>query len=197
MDFRAVRFLFCVMCLVKSSPEQSPTKRKNGNKESNSAAIEELKKQMDQIIQDLNLLKEQQALQTVCLKGFKIPGKCFLVDTVKKNFHSANDDCIAKGGILSTPMSGHENDQLQEYVQQTVGPETHIWLGVNDMIKEGEWTDLTGSPIRFKNWESEITHQPDGGRTHNCAVLSSTANGKWFDEDCRGEKASVCQFNIV
>lgn len=33
-------------------------------KESNSAAIEELKKQIDQIVQDLNLLKEQQALQT-------------------------------------------------------------------------------------------------------------------------------------
>lgn len=33
-------------------------------KELNSAAIEELKKQIDQIVQDLNLLKEQQALQT-------------------------------------------------------------------------------------------------------------------------------------
>ncbi len=35
-----------------------------GNEESNSAAIEELKKQIEQIVQDLNLLKEQQALQT-------------------------------------------------------------------------------------------------------------------------------------
>ncbi|XP_058602347.1 fasciculation and elongation protein zeta-2 isoform X3 [Onychostoma macrolepis] len=166
-------------------------------KESNSAAIEELKKQIEQIVQDLNLLKEQQALQTVCLKGIKIPGKCFLVDTTKKSFHAANDECIAKGGTLSSPLSGDENDQLYDYVRQTVGPEGHIWLGVNDILKEGEWTDQTGSPIRFKNWESEITHQPDGGRGQNCAILSSTANGKWFDEDCRGEKASVCQFNIV
>lgn len=34
------------------------------NEESNSAAIEELKKQIEQIVQDVNLLKEQQALQT-------------------------------------------------------------------------------------------------------------------------------------
>uniref|UniRef100_A0A672MYR7 C-type lectin domain family 3 member B n=1 Tax=Sinocyclocheilus grahami TaxID=75366 RepID=A0A672MYR7_SINGR len=157
---------------------------KGAKSDSNSAAIEELKKQIEQIAQDLNLLKEQEALQTVCLKGIKIPGKCFLADTTKKSFHASNDDCTAKGGTLSSPLSGDENDQLYNYVQQTVGPEGHIWLG-------------TGSPIRFKNWESEITHHPDGGRGQNCAILSSTANGKWFDEDCRGEKASVCQFNIV
>ncbi len=119
------------------------------------------------------------------------------MDTTKKSFHAANDDCMAKGGTLSSSLSGDENDQLYAYVRQTVGPEGHIWLGVNDILKEGEWIDQTGSPVRFKNWESEITHQPDGGRGQNCAILSSTANGKWFDEDCRGEKASVCQFNIV
>lgn len=30
----------------------------------NSSAIEQLKKQIDEIVQDLNLIKEQQALQT-------------------------------------------------------------------------------------------------------------------------------------
>lgn len=30
----------------------------------NTAAIEQLKKQIDEIVQDLNLIKEQQALQT-------------------------------------------------------------------------------------------------------------------------------------
>lgn len=134
---------------------------------------------------------------SVCLKGIKIPGKCFLADPIKKTFHAANDDCIAKGGTLSSPLSGDENDQLYTYVRQTIGPEGHIWLGFNDILKEGEWMDQTSSTIRFKNWESEITHQPDGGRSQNCVILSSKANGKWFDEDCRSEKASVCQFNIV
>lgn len=198
MDFKTVKLLFCLFNVVQATMEQSSTKKRNGKKDSvNSAAIEEMKKQIAEIVQDLNLLKEQQALQTVCLKGIKIPGKCFLADTVKKTFHSANDDCIAKGGTLSIPLSVDENDQLFAYVRQTIGPEGYIWLGINDILMEGQWIDQTGSTQRFKNWESEITHQPDGGRSQNCAILSSTANGKWFDEDCRAEKASVCQFNIV
>lgn len=134
---------------------------------------------------------------SVCLKGTKILGKCFLADPVKKTFHAANEDCIAKGGGLSTPLTGDENDQLYSYVRQSIGPDDHIWLGINDMVTDGQWVDQSGSNVRFKNWETEITLQPDGGRSQNCAILSTTANGKWFDESCRAEKASVCEFNIV
>ncbi|XP_030640842.1 tetranectin [Chanos chanos] len=197
MHFRGIRLLLCLFCLAHSTLQQSSSKKKKGKKSSNSAAIEELKKQIDEIVEDLNVLKQQQALQAVCLKGIKIPGKCFLANPVKKSFHTAADDCIAKGGTLSTPMTGNENDHLYDYVRQSIGPEEQIWLGINDILKEGEWQDQRSSVVRFKNWESEITRQPDGGRSQNCAVLSSTANGKWFDEKCTAEKASVCEFNIV
>ncbi|KAK2910433.1 hypothetical protein Q8A73_008148 [Channa argus] len=178
--------------------QQNSTKKRNGKKDSaNNIAIEEMKKQINYIIEELNLLKEQQALQTVCLRGTKILGKCFLADPVKKAFHAASDDCIAKGGSLSTPLTGDENDQLYSYVRQSIGPEEQIWLGINDMVTDGQWVDQSGSSVRFKNWETEITLQPDGGRSQNCAILSTTANGKWFDESCRVEKASVCEFNII
>lgn len=116
---------------------------------------------------------------------------------MKKTFHAASDDCIAKGGSLSTPLTGEENDQLYDYVRQSIGPEEQIWLGINDILMDGHWVDQSGSTVRFKNWETEITQQPDGGRSQNCGILSTTANGKWFDENCRAEKASVCEFNIV
>jgi len=32
MDFKAIKLLFCVVCLVRSGPEESSTKRKNGKK---------------------------------------------------------------------------------------------------------------------------------------------------------------------
>lgn len=198
MEVRAHLLMFFLLLLTHCTLQQTTPKRKNGKKDSaNSAAIEELKKQVNDIVQELNLLKEQQALQTVCLRGTKILGKCFLADPVKKNFHTASEDCINKGGNLVTPLTGDENDQLYSYVRQSVGPEEHIWLGVNDMVTEGQWVDQSGSNVRFKNWETEITLQPDGGRSQNCAILSTTANGKWFDESCRAEKASVCEFNIV
>ncbi|KAK1794982.1 hypothetical protein P4O66_010174 [Electrophorus voltai] len=198
MDYRGVRLLLFIVCLAHYSFEQNSKKKNNVKKESaNSAAIEDLRRKIDEIVQELSLLKEKQALQTVCLKGIKVPGKCFLADAVKKNFHAASEDCMAKGGTLSTPLSGEENDQIYAYVRQTIGPEEHIWLGINDMVTEGDWVDKTGSSIRFKNWETEVTHQPDGGNRQNCVILSCTANGRWFDENCRAEKASVCEFNIV
>lgn len=134
---------------------------------------------------------------SVCLKGTKSHRKCFLANLVKQSFHAASEDCIAKGGSLSTPLTGDENDHLYSYVRQSIGPDEHIWLGINDMVTDGHWVDQSGSNVRFKNWETEITQQPDGGSSQNCAVLSITANGKWFDENCRAEKASVCEFNIV
>ncbi|XP_031154666.1 tetranectin [Sander lucioperca] len=198
MDARGVFLMFCLLLLAHRTFQQTSSTKRNGKKDSaNSAAIEELKKQITDIVQELNVLKEQQALHTVCLRGTKILGKCFLADPVKKTFHTASDDCIAKGGSLSTPLTGDENDQLYSYVRQSISPEEHIWLGINDMVTEGQWVDQSGSTVRFKNWETEITLQPDGGRSQNCGILSTTANGKWFDESCRAQKASVCEFNIV
>ncbi|XP_068426601.1 tetranectin [Clinocottus analis] len=198
MDARGLWVMLCLLLLARCTSQQTPSPKRNGKRDSaNSAAIEELKKQVTEIVQELNLLKERQALQTVCLRGAKILGKCFLADPAKKSFHAASDDCIAKGGGLSTPLSGDENDGLLDYVRQSVGPEAHVWLGVNDMVSDGHWVDQLGSGVRFKNWETEITLQPDGGRGQNCGVLSVTANGKWFDESCRAERASVCEFNIV
>ncbi|XP_063055793.1 tetranectin isoform X1 [Engraulis encrasicolus] len=188
--------LFCVLFIAQPSFQQS-SKKKNGKKDgSNTAAIEELKKQVEIIMQEINLLKEQQALQTVCLKGIKVPGKCFLAHQAKKTFHAANDDCMALGGVLSIPLSGAENDKLHEYARQTISQEDHIWLGSNDMVTEGDWFDQSGTGLRFKNWETEITHQPDGGRSQNCATLSANT-GRWFDDSCRAERAFVCEFNIV
>ncbi|KAL4657411.1 tetranectin-like [Arapaima gigas] len=196
MEVKRSRLLLCVLFAAHCASPQSALK--SGKKESgNTAAIEELKKQVENILLELSVLKEQQALHTVCLKGTKIHGKCFLADGVKKQYHAASEDCIAKGGTLSIPRTGDENDQLHDYVRQRVGPEEQVWLGINDIASEGDWVDHAAVTVRYKNWESEITNQPDGGRVHNCAVLSTTANGKWFDENCRAEKAFVCEFNII
>lgn len=200
MELRGVCVLLGVLLLVNCSVQQNPPKKKPLKKEpTKDAAIEGLQKQIDDIIQELNLLKEQQALQTVCLKGIKVHNKCFLIDVVKKRYHTASEDCNSLGGVLSAPMSSTENDQLRDYIRLSLGQDEQMWLGINDMITEGQWTDQTGSSVSYKNWDTSNfrSPQPDGGMSQNCAVLSAASNGKWFDENCREEKASVCQFNIV
>ncbi|XP_034455077.1 tetranectin-like [Hippoglossus hippoglossus] len=197
MELRGVCVLLGVLLLVNCSLQQ---RKKPVKKEAtNDSAIEKLQKQINDIFEELNHLKEQQALQTVCLKGIKFHGKCFLADPVKKGYHTASEDCNAMGGVLGTPTSSDENDQLRDYVRQSIGPDEQIWLGVNDMITEGTWMDQTASSITYKNWDTSNSRspQPDGGKSQNCASLSGAARGKWSDENCRDEKASVCQFNIV
>ncbi|XP_041665720.1 tetranectin-like [Cheilinus undulatus] len=201
MECKGVCVLLGVLLMVNCSfQQQTPTRRKPLKKETTKdPAIEELQKQIDNIVQELNLLKEQQALQTVCLKGVKINGKCYLAEPLRKRYHTASEDCNAMGGVLGMPTSSDENDKLRDYIRQRIGPDEQIWLGINDMVTEGTWVDTTGSSIIYKNWDTSNhrSRQPDGGMSHNCAVLSVASSGKWFDENCRDEKPSVCQFNIV
>ncbi|KAM8883486.1 tetranectin [Synchiropus picturatus] len=200
MESKCVCLLLGILLLVNCTFQQTAPKKKPAKKDSTKdAAIEDLQKQINDIVGELNLLKEQQALQSVCLKGVKIHGKCFLADPVKKRYHTASEDCNALGGVLSSPMSSDENDQLRNYISQSVGPGEQVWLGINDMVTDGTWTDQTGASITYKNWDATNprSRQPDGGQTQNCAVLNVALSGKWSDENCREEKASVCQFNIV
>ncbi|XP_019726356.1 tetranectin-like [Hippocampus comes] len=198
MECKGVCMLMLVLMLVNCSLQQTPPKKKPVRKDNN-AAIEELQRRIDDIVQDLNHLKEEQALQRVCLKGTKMNGKCVLADPVKKSYHTASEDCNALGGVLSAPTSAEENDLLTDYLRHSVGRDEQVWLGINDMVTENTWADQSGVSIQFKNWDTSNSRarQPDGGQSQNCAVLSGAAKGKWFDENCRDEKASVCQFNIV
>ncbi|XP_029977113.1 tetranectin-like [Salarias fasciatus] len=200
MEFRGVCVLLGVLLLTDFTVPQSSTRKKPVKKDSTKdPAIEALQKQVDDIVQELNLLKEQQALQTVCLKGAKINSKCFLADPVSKHYHAASEDCNALGGVLSVPATREENEQLRDYVLRSVGAGGQVWLGVNDMMTEGAWVDQTGLGVAYTNWDTSNSRspQPDGGQSQNCAVLSAAAAGKWTDENCRDTRPSVCQFNIV
>lgn len=115
--------------------------------------------------------------------------------TGKKTFHEASEDCILNGGTLSTPESSEENDELYNYMQKRIGHDEKIWLGVNDLVTEGKWLDQRGFDVKYTNWETRVNQKPD--RSQNCAVLSGTSKGKWSDENCRTQKAFVCEFNIV
>ncbi|KAK0154832.1 Tetranectin [Merluccius polli] len=96
---------------------------------------------------------------------------------------------------VASHVHGH-NRQLADYVRRSAGDDGgKIWLGVNDMVTEGRWVDQTGAGVAYQNWDSDLrSPQPDGGAAQNCAALSG---GKWSDENCRDDKPSVCQFNIV
>ncbi|XP_040209079.1 tetranectin isoform X1 [Rana temporaria] len=199
MEYKRAFLVLCLFCFVQITIQQK--KQRHTTKQADVVVTlkmyEELKKEVQDLKQEINHLKEQQSLQTICLKGTKTLNKCFLSISEPKNYHEASDDCIAHGGTLSTPEAKDENDFLNEYVRKSLGMSSETWIGINDMATEGSWVDMTGSQIFFKNWETRTTFEPDGGKQENCAALSATADGKWFDKNCKAELPFVCQFAIV
>ncbi|XP_072010917.1 tetranectin isoform X1 [Engystomops pustulosus] len=197
MELRRACLVLCLFCFAQVSYQQKKQRQTSKADVVSLKMFEDLKKQLEELNQDVNHLKEQQALQTICLKGHKALNKCFLSFSEAKTYHAASDTCISQGGTLSAPENGDENDSVYDYVRKSLGSGSEVWIGINDMATEGTWVDMTGSRISFKNWETEITTQPDGGKQENCASLSAVAIGKWFDKNCKETLPFVCQFSIV
>ncbi|XP_019364435.1 PREDICTED: tetranectin [Gavialis gangeticus] len=200
MVLRGACLLLCLFCLTQVTIQETPKVKQKSTAKKDGVTlkmIEDLRALIDNLSQEVALLKEKQALQTVCLKGTKIHLKCFLAFIEPKTYHEASEHCISQGGTLSSPENGDENDALYEYMRKSIGSEEEVWLGINDLAAEGKWVDMTGNSIGYKNWETEITTQPDGGKSENCAALSALAIGKWFDKRCKNKLPYVCQFMIV
>ncbi|XP_003477066.1 tetranectin [Cavia porcellus] len=201
MALRGPQLLLCALLLTQvaaETPTSKPKKAANARKDLVSPKMfEELKSRLDTLAQEVAVLKEQQALQTVCLKGAKVHLKCFLAVAQARAFHAAGEDCIARGGTLAAPRSEEENEALREYAARSLGAAAELWLGLHDLGSEGSWVDASGAPATFVHWETEITAQPDGGTAENCAAMAGAEHGRWFDRRCRDELPYVCQFAIV
>ncbi|KAI5101326.1 C-type lectin domain family 3 member A [Silurus meridionalis] len=131
----------------------------------------------------------------VCLRGIKAHKKCYLVIEEPKHYHEANEDCIAQGGTLATPRNLRENNDLRDYAKISSPGTKDFWIGVTDIVKEGQYVDVNSKPITYFNWD-RAKKEPTGGKRESCAVISLSAQGKWHDEVCRTEKRYICEYLI-
>ncbi|KAK1799374.1 hypothetical protein P4O66_006718 [Electrophorus voltai] len=156
---------------------------------------DDMKVQIGKLWQEVNSLKEMQALQTVCLRGIKAHRKCYLAIEVPKHYHEANEDCIAQGGTLATPRNLKENSDLQDYVRHSSPGSKEFWIGVTDIVKEGQYVDVNSMHLTYFNWDHS-KKEPTGGKRESCVVLSLLAKGKWHDEVCLTQKKYICEYLI-
>uniref|UniRef100_A0A3Q2P0K5 C-type lectin domain family 3 member A n=1 Tax=Fundulus heteroclitus TaxID=8078 RepID=A0A3Q2P0K5_FUNHE len=155
---------------------------------------EDVKSQIEKLWQEVNLLKEMQALQT-CLRGIKTHRKCYLLNEEPKHYHEANEDCIAQGGTLATPRDTMENNEVRDYAKRSAPGTRDFWIGVADIVKEGQYVDVNSLPVSFFNWDRS-KKQPTGTKRESCVALSVAAQGKWYDEVCRSLKKYICEYII-
>uniref|UniRef100_UPI00398E341F tetranectin-like protein n=1 Tax=Pristiophorus japonicus TaxID=55135 RepID=UPI00398E341F len=182
---------FVCLCVVIISLTTAQSSRSRSSK--SGKGKDDLKIEIEKLWREVNSLKEMQALQTVCLKGTKIHKKCYLASKGEKSYHSANEDCIAQGGTLSTPRDSDEGSSLRSYAKRSLTGAKDFWIGVNDMTTEGKYVDVNGLPVTYFNWDR---NEPRGGARENCAVASTGGQGKWSDEVCRSEKRYICEYLI-
>lgn len=131
----------------------------------------------------------------VCLRGIKAHRKCYLTVEEPKHYHEANEDCIAQGGTLATPRDPSENNELRDYAKRSAPGAKDFWIGVADIIREGQYVDVNSVPVSYLNWDRS-KRQPTGTKRESCVALSVTSQGKWHDEVCRSLKKYICEYVI-
>ncbi|XP_070567142.1 alpha-N-acetylgalactosamine-specific lectin-like [Ptychodera flava] len=145
------------------------------------------------IIGILGIVHSVQA-QNGCPFGYREwNGYCYNVFTTKSNYGDADHNCRTNvfGGHLASIKSNEENAFIFSMVTE------RIWIGFDDLAKEGEfyWTD--GSVNGYKNWApGEPNHTYD---YEDCTHMHSDGDGNpgmWNDHDCNLEYQYICKVPV-
>ena len=103
--------------------------------------------------------------------------------------------CQQNGAYLATITSTAQNRWLFEYYRGLGQTGGSIWLGGNDITKEGtfQWIDGSGNTSHFHYWAA---NQPDNsGGAENCLSWWAGYNGQWDDYPCGNVYKGLCKWS--
>ena len=80
------------------------------------------------------------------------------------------------GGHLVTIDDENEN----EFVRATFGSGKNLWLGLNDIMTEGQFVWADGSSSAFRKWQAGEPNN-DGGNEDYVGMYGWTSHGSWND----------------
>ena len=127
-----------------------------------------------------------------CDEGWEKHGNhCYLWVTKKMNWTAAEDFCQEEGGHLASIAANETMDFVNAgLASRGLG---YVWLGGNDIAKEGvwKWTDCTPWEVSF--WAPGEPNN-NGGNQH-CVMVN--VNNQWWDYPCLTSNArSLCSKKI-
>ena len=93
------------------------------------------------------------------------------------------------GGNLASIETQDEQDTVSKLAEVT-----GTWIGLSDILSEGNFAWADGAPVSFINWKN---NQPNNaGRGQDCVWIRGTDErndpGKWDDIICNKMKAYAC-----
>ena len=108
--------------------------------------------------------------------------------STNKNQADAQNDCIRRGGSLTSILDQEENELLTSHV------DGEYWIGLNDIKEENTWIWEDGQPFEFSNWDNGEPN--DYGSGEDCVTLNDK-NGEWNDLDCDAERPYICKYKSL
>ena len=64
-----------------------------------------------------------------------------------------------------------------------------IWIGLNDLVRQGSYVWQDGSPASYTAWGPR---QPNGGN-ERCVRIASGYSYKWADHPCSYTYIALCE----
>jgi hypothetical protein len=122
-------------------------------------------------------------------------GKCFYVEMDLLNYADAMDNCqnhfgSGNAGKLFEPRDVPTNDQVIEFAARTILPSANqkMYIGMNDLVKEGTFQYATGGDLVYTNWYSG---EPNNSGEQRCVAKRTKAPLIW--QNCFHRCQSRCQ----
>eukprot|EP00118_Oscarella_pearsei_P004599 m.19977 g.19977 ORF g.19977 m.19977 type:complete len:240 (+) comp27937_c0_seq2:177-896(+) len=163
-------------------------------------AVHQLQQQVDEIKNAL--MKPLETPKKSCPTGylkFDQTDRCFHLSSSPQTWQNARKQCQSDGGDLASFETLQEYNFVVNLIKSTPNWDSFVWIGLNDIAKEGSWVWSDNSPVNFLNW---VAGQPDnggsGGGNEDCShILARPRDGDarffWNDLPCGSTQSVVCK----
>ncbi|XP_063819491.1 pulmonary surfactant-associated protein D-like [Pseudophryne corroboree] len=132
-------------------------------------------------------LTQQKNAFTFFEGGTTSGGKIYVLNNAQANYNDAKLVCARAGGQLPSPVNAKENQAILDIRKKSP---IAIFLGINDIKKEGTFTYPNGENIGYSNWYPGEPNNLNG--VENCVEMYE--NGTWNDTNCAEKRGIICEF---
>ncbi|KAL7854318.1 hypothetical protein AOLI_G00211620 [Acnodon oligacanthus] len=114
--------------------------------------------------------------------------RCYFFSSSTKTWHDALDDCQSKHSHLMSIRNIHERLWVSTQIGSTI-----YWIGLNDIVSEGNWEWSDGS-VYYPYLAYWREGQPDNHNDNeDCGQVDGNSNGRWNDEHCTAQRPYICK----
>ena len=107
-----------------------------------------------------------------------------------KTWEDAESVCQSQtwGGVQGHLASVHSEEENIFVASLAI---EGLWLGLNDLHKEGQWSWTDGTSLGYSNW---ARGEPNNvGNNEHCMELPKSTDKQWNDGGCTSQRRFVCK----